>query len=501
MKILTSRQIYRADQATIINRGISSAELMEEAAGNCFNRIINKFSDKENIFYIFSGVGNNGGDGLVIARMLLQAGYRTKTFVVNFSNRRSEDFVVNHDRLIRLSHEISEISSESDLPEIPKNVIVIDAVFGIGLTRPPEGFVKALIQNINNSGSRVISVDFPSGLYSEKPVEDKESVIKADLTLTFQNPKLAFLLPENENFIKEWIILDIGLDKDFIETLDVNKFLIRKEDIQKIYRSRRKFSHKGTFGHSLIIGGSYGKIGAVVLASRAASRAGSGLVTAYVPKCGYEIMQISNPEVMTEVDSEKEIKYYNFKTKPTAIGIGMGLGTSGDTAAGLYKFLKDNEVPVVIDADALNVLSQHKEWFGLLPKKTILTPHPKEFERMAGKWNNDYEKLDKLVNFSVENKCIVVLKGYYTAIAFNGKIYFNGSGNPALATGGSGDVLTGIITGLLAQKYTQLEAAILGVYLHGRAADFGVKNHHSEETFIASDIIDFIAPSYKELKN
>jgi hydroxyethylthiazole kinase-like uncharacterized protein yjeF len=334
-------------------------------------------------------VGNNGGDGLVIARKLLQSGYHVKTFVIAFSSKRSHDFLTNYDRLLQIDHQPAEISSVSDLPEIDEDVIVIDAIFGIGLTRPPVGFVKELIVKLNTSGAIIISIDFPSGLFSEKSVEDKESVIRSCYTLTFQNPKLAFLLPENENYTGIWTLLDIGLDKEFIRSLESDRFLTTGSDISKIYKPRSKFSHKGTFGHSMIIGGSYGKIGAVVLAARAASRAGSGLVTAYVPKCGYEIMQASIPEVMTEVDSEKEIRYYNFKTSPTVIGIGPGLGTTKETAEGLYKFLKENKLPLVVDADALNILSQNKDWFSLLPKASILTPHPKEFERMAGKWKND----------------------------------------------------------------------------------------------------------------
>jgi hydroxyethylthiazole kinase-like uncharacterized protein yjeF len=238
-----------------------------------------------------------------------------------------------------------------------------------------------------------------------------------------------------------------------------------------------------------------------VLATRAATRAGSGLVTAYVPKCGYEIMQASVPEVMTEVDSEKEIRYYNFKSSSTVIGIGPGLGTTKETVEGLYKFLKENKLPLVVDADALNILSQNKDWFSLLPKASILTPHPKEFERMAGKWKNDYEKLDLLLGFSKKYNCIVVLKGAYTAIAYQGKIYFNTTGNPGLATGGSGDVLTGLITGLWAQKYSPLEAALLGVFLHGKASDIAVKNDLSEETLIASDIVKYLGLAFKELKN
>ncbi len=499
MKILDSQQIYQADKATIKKREITSADLMEEAAGKCFDWIIKNFPEKDKDFSIFCGVGNNGGDGLVIARLLLQAGYRVKTYIVNFNSRRSEDFLINFERLKGLDHDVLDIGSESDIPDFDNNKIIIDAIFGIGLTRPPQDFVKELIIRINNSKSKVISVDFPSGLYAEKSVEDEDAVIRASYTITFQNPKLAFLMPENQDYTGEWVLLDIGLDQDFISTLGTDQFFTDRNDILKIYRPRKKFSHKGTFGHSLIIGGSYGKIGAVVLASKAALRTGSGLVTAYVPKCGYEIMQTSVPEVMTEVDTEFEIMYYTFETKSTAIGIGVGLGTSGETSKGFHKFLKENKLPLVIDADALNILSEHQEWLDFLPEGAILTPHPKEFERLAGAWNNDFEKLDLLRSFSNRYKCVVVLKGAYTIIATGGKLYFNNTGNAALATAGSGDVLTGMITALLAQKYLPEEAAILGVYLHGRAADLGVETGQSQESFIASDIFIYLAEAFKEL--
>ena len=274
--------------------------------------------------------------------------------------------------------------------------------------------------------------------------------------------------------------------------------MVDKEYIHRIYKRRNKFSHKGSHGHSLIIGGSFGKIGAVVLASKASLKAGSGLVTVYIPKCGYDVLQSTNPEVMVEVDSEDHLEFFNYKTKPTVIGIGMGMGTSEKTCIGYRKFLLDNELPLVIDADAINILSKHEELLKIIPENSILTPHPKEFERLVGKWKNDYEKLEKLMKFSTKNNCIVVLKGSHTAIAYLGKIYFNITGNPALATAGSGDVLTGIITGLLAQKYTPLEASIYGVYLHGLTADIAINESQSVESFTALDSINYLGKAFKK---
>ncbi|MEN8186090.1 MAG: NAD(P)H-hydrate dehydratase [Bacteroidota bacterium] len=499
MKILTAQQIYQADKATIENKKISSVDLMEYAAGECVNWIRDYLVDYQNNIHIFCGIGNNGGDGLVIARKLLNAGFDVNIYIVNFSKNRSEDFKINYKRLIELDHQPIDLRGDNEFPEISENEIIIDAIFGIGLTRAPQGFVKEIIQNINNSDATVVSIDFPSGLFANTSVLEKGSVIKATHTLTFQNPKQAFLLPENEQFCGDWHLLDIGLDTDFIDNLESDLNTITEKDIQNIYKPRTKFSHKGTYGHSLIIGGSFGKIGAVILASKAAVRIGSGLVTAYVPKCGYQILQTVIPEVMTEVDGEKELEYFNFKVKPSVIGIGMGIGTSSKTTEGLEKFLKKNTLPLVIDADALNIISENKSFLKFLPKDSILTPHPKEFERLVGKWKDDYDKLEKLKEFSKSNNCIVILKGAYSVIAFNDNLFFNTTGNPALATGGSGDVLTGVITGLIAQGYSQIEAALFGVYLHGRAADIAIEDYFTEETFSATDIIGYFTVAYKEI--
>ena len=500
MKILSTDQIYQTDATTIKNKPISSIDLTEFAAGQCFNRIKDLVKDKNKIIHIFCGVGNNGGDGLVIARKMTEANYSVKTYIVNFSKNRSDDFKVNHKRFYQLGGHPKELKNIVDFPNIDAKDVVIDAVFGVGIKRPPKGFVKKFIQNINGSHCLVISVDFPSGMYAESSVSDKGAVIRADYTMTFQNPKLAFFLPENKDYCKHWEVIKIGLDQKFIDGLQTKFETVDSDLIETIYRPREKFSHKGSFGHSLLIGGSYGKIGAVVLASRSALKIGSGLVTAYIPKCGYQVVQTSNPEVMVEVDDENYLQYFNFKTHPSVIGIGIGLGTHSKTKDGFAKFLKHNKIPLVIDADALNILALHKELLGLIPENSVLTPHPKEFERLVGKWNNDYEKLDLLREFSVNINCIVILKGAYTAIAYQDKIFFNTTGNPALATAGSGDVLTGIITGLIAQHYLPLSASILGVYLHGKSADLAIAKNETMETFIASSGIEFLNKAIRSIQ-
>ncbi len=499
MKILSANQIYEADQATIKNEPISSTDLMERAGLACFNWIHNEVIHELTIINVFCGMGNNGGDGLVISRLLIEKGYEVRIYLVNFSENRSKDFQINLDRLKDLKQPIYEVNSENDFPEIQANDLIIDAIFGIGIKRSIAGFTKELILHINGAGATTISIDIPSGLNLDKSVTVYESVIVADHVLTFQAPKLAFLMPENRDYIGLWHLLDIGLDSAYLETVDTNYRFLELSDIKKIYKKRKKFSHKGTFGHSLIIGGSFGKIGAVILASKAALKSGSGLVSSYIPKCGYSAMQGSNPEVMVEVDDEKFIQFFNFKTKPTAIGVGPGLGTHLKTKKGFVKFYSNCDLPMVIDADGLNIISEFYDLKKLIPKNTVLTPHPKEFERLVGKWTDDYDKLDKLRNFSIAHDCVVVLKGAYTAIAYGDKVWFNSSGNAALATAGSGDVLTGIITSFLAQGYSCLEASLLGVFIHGRTADLGIKCQESMESFIASDAIEQLGKVFKEL--
>jgi len=499
MKILSALQLYELDKATIENKHISSVDLMEYAATQCYHWILDYIQDTKPIIKVFSGSGNNGGDGLVIARKLLNAGYQVRAYYIRLGKSNSEDFGINYALLKDLKSEPIELSTRRELPKIGANDLVIDAIFGIGLSRSPKGFVKELIQFINQSNAKIISIDVPSGLFTEKSVLDVDSVIRSTETLSFQNPKLAFFMPENQFFCGSWHILDIGLDKERLNLTSTRYNMVDKNFIRSLFKKRNKFSHKGVYGHSLIIGGSFGKIGAVVLASKAALRAGSGLVSAYIPKCGYDILQSTNPEVMVEVDNEDHLEFFNYKTKPNVIGIGMGLGTMEKTRRGIGKFLKENDLPLVIDADGLNILARHKEYLELIPENSILTPHPKEFERLVGKWKNDYEKLEKLIDLSIKSNCIVILKGAHTAIAFNGGIQFNTTGSPALATAGSGDVLTGIITGLLAQNYAPQAASILGVYLHGLTADIAIEKSQSMESFIASDCIENLGEAFNKI--
>ncbi len=498
MYILSPEQTAKADKATIKLARISSVDLMETAATKCFQWLHNKLQGENIKIHVFCGVGNNGGDGLVIARLLYKHNYQIKCYIVNFSDKRSEEFLVNYNRIKEIGLNPIELNNENDFPEINATDMMVDAIFGNGLTRNPEGFTKKLIQYLNHKKVFTLAIDIPSGLFGDKTVTDSVSVLKSSHLLTFQTPKLALLLPENKDFVNTWEVIDIGLDQNYIESLKPKNHYITFPDIIPLYKTRKKWDHKGTYGHSLLIGGSFGKMGAITLASKAALKIGSGLVSAYIPKCGYEILQISVPEVMAEVDTDDELTYFNFKTTPTVIGIGPGMGTSEKTAQGFENFIKDNQLPLVIDADGINLLSKNQLLLNYLPKNTILTPHPKELERLIGAWKNDYEKLEKTVEFSKKHQAIVVIKGAHTVIVNNDQLFFNSTGNQALATGGSGDVLTGMITGLIAQDYKPLNAAILAIYLHGRTADIALPKT-GYETFTATTIFEYLAAAILEV--
>ena len=501
MKILPVEKIREADEYTIKNEPIVSIDLMERAASQLC-KWVKKRVDKYHTIKIFVGLGNNGGDGLALARLLAKKDYEVQVFIINYSENRSEDFKTNLARLEEIQKAgIKLINKKTDFPEIGENDIVIDAIFGSGLTRAVTDFIGEVIDYINTRGSVTISIDIPSGLFADKHSISKEgSIIRADYTLSFQMPKLAFLLPENDEFVGQWHILDIGLHHDYINTADVNNFLLTKRDIQPALKTRNKFAHKGTFGHALLIAGSYGKIGAAILASKACLRSGVGLLHTHIPKVGYEIMQTASPECMLSID-----RYDNYFSEVpdldlyTAIGIGPGLGMEQQSQMALKLLIQNYPNPMVFDADALNILAENKTWLSFLPKGSILTPHPKEFERLVGKWPDDFEKLQMLRDFCFKFNVYVVLKGTYTCTCTpDGNCYFNSTGNPGMATAGSGDVLTGLITGLLAQGYSPGQAATTGVFLHGLAGDMASKKK-GMEAMIAGDIIEYIGKAFKKL--
>jgi NAD(P)H-hydrate epimerase len=495
MKILNVDQIHALDQSTIKHEPIAPLNLMERAALAFVDWFVNNFPATTTT-KIFCGLGNNGGDGLAIARLLLEREYPIEIFVVRYAPRESDDFMHNHRRLKLITENVHYLEYSRDIPPIRHNDVIIDAILGSGLSRSTEGIVKYTIEAINRAPATVVSVDIASGLYVDKPNAKGDTIIEPDHTVTFQLPKLAFLLPSNGRYVGEWHTVDIRLQKRYIDLAPTPYFYTQPHEARLLLRKRDRYSNKGSFGKALLFAGSYGKIGAAVLSARACLRSGVGLLTVQTPGCGYSVLQTAVPEAMCRPDTNEHVLTGNsdVETPPpaeyTTVGIGPGIGTADETLAMVRELLPSLKKPMVIDADALNLLSKNRELLDQLPQNSILTPHPKEFERLTSAWTDDYQKLSMLREFAQKYKVVVILKGAHTAVATpDGEVHFNSTGNPGLSTGGTGDVLTGVLTALLAQGYDPVEAAVLGVYAHGLAGD-RVASQRGQIGMTASDIID-----------
>ena len=493
MKLLSAQQIQEWDAFTMQQEPVASIDLMERAAQRCVDWITeNNFSLRK--IKIFCGKGNNGGDGLAITRLLLEKGYSVTVYILEFGARGTEDFQINLHLLHQITTDIHFIQASEFIPEIDKNDVVIDALYGSGLNRPLQLLSKEIVEHINQSHATIISIDVPSGMSIDKSSKD-HTIIAADHTLTFQIVKLCFLVAENAAFFGEVHVLNIDLHSKFLEQTFAVFEMVVKEKIVSNIRQRKDFSHKGNYGHALLVAGNKGKMGAALLAAKACLRSGAGLVTVSVAEENQSVLNSFVPEAMT-ISKADEMLLDKFST----IGIGPGLGTNADAEKLLLHVLQEYKKPMVIDADALNIISENKTWLELIPVGSVLTPHPKEFERLVGVCENDFERLHKAVALAQQYSLIVILKGHYTLIAANGKGYFNNTGNAGLAKGGSGDVLTGMIASLLAQNYQPLQAALVAVYLHGLAADLALENQ-SPESLLATDVIDAIGKAFNYLKD
>lgn len=502
MKLFTTKQIAELDKYTIKNEPIADVDLMERAAMQISNWMVQMFTTEQKII-AFAGPGNNGGDALAIARQLADFDFQCEIYLLDIGKKLTGSPAINWKRLKDQNKVYLHVLKQvDDFPEFEENDIVLDGLFGSGLTRPLKGLPADVVMRINQTTNTVIAVDIPSGLMGENNTENHSgTIIRADYTLTFQFPKISFFFAENEQFVGNWQVLPIGLHPDAISSLSSDFRFTDKTDIEKIVPSRSKFDHKGVLGHALLVAGSYGKMGAAVLASKACLRSGVGLLTTHVPRLGYSILQTAVPEAMASVDQHDSVFTEFPKLEPyAAIGVGPGLDQKHNTSKALFELIEAANIPMVIDADALNILSEKTDCLNKLPEGSVLTPHPREFRRLVGETKNSYERLQQQIRFSKEHKCIVVLKGAYTSISLpDGTVCFNSTGNPGMATGGSGDVLTGIILGLLAQGMQSSEAAILGVYIHGLAGDIAAKNN-IEIALIAGDLIEALGSAFKRIR-
>jgi ADP-dependent NAD(P)H-hydrate dehydratase / NAD(P)H-hydrate epimerase len=503
MKILSVDKVREGDLYTIKNEPIASIDLMERAANACFYWLTNNIPDDKKI-NVFCGPGNNGGDGLAIARMLAGKSYATEVFLFDNPEKFSPDCRENFNRLSEWENvKITMLKEGLPLPTLhPSEDIIIDALFGSGLSRLITGFYARIIHHMNDQKSVTISIDVPSGLFCDETMTGipNQAIVHADHTLTFAPPKLAFFFPEDDLFVGNWHLLDIGISEEFISQTDAVYNYTTHQECARILKKRNKFSHKGTFGHAYLVSGSKGKMGAAVLAAKACLRSGPGLVTVHIPKSGNNILQTAVPEAMLNLDENEEI-FTGIKdiSAYSSIAIGPGIGQADQSANALKFLIQNTKKMIIFDADAINILGENKTWIPFIPQGSIFTPHPKEFERLVGKSSDNFERNKLQREFSIKHGVYIVLKGANTCISTpDGKCWFNSSGNPGMATGGSGDVLTGILAGLKAQGYSSLETCLLGVYIHGLAGDLAVEAK-SQEALIASDIIDYLGNAFLSL--
>lgn len=496
MKILTAEQIKECDLATI-EKGISSINLMEKASKYCVDWIDVTFRSAQK-FLIFCGTGNNGGDGFAIARMLYEKGFDVEVFIDKSKREFSSDASINLKKIKLISG--IDIKDFADFSVIKNNrTVIIDAIFGNGLNRELAGAIKSLIEKLNQIDVPKIAIDIPTGLFADKDIPDGATALKADFTLTFQFYKRAFLHPETGKYCGKITVLDIDLDQDFIAKTETEYFIIDDNLVKEIYRPRDEFSHKGTYGKSILVGGSYGKIGAIMMSTLSALKTGSGLTFTIAPECGNVVLQSQVPEAMFIASGQTYLEKIEIQEK-AVYGIGPGFGKEKQTQKALFDFLKSYKKPVVLDADALNILAENGK-MDLIPKNSVLTPHPLEFERLFGKSENSFERLELARKKAEELKILIVLKDHHTAVVTpERKVYYNITGNSGMAKGGSGDVLTGILTSLISQNYDIEKACIFGVWIHGKAGDCAAEQF-SKESMLPTDLISKLGEVFKSLSS
>ena len=503
MKIFTSTQIHELDRYTIENEPIPSLDLMERAAKALTQTITEMYSVTTPVV-VFAGPGNNGGDALAVARLMADKNYQVSVYLFNISGSLSPDCAANKQRLQenKRIRQFIEVIEEFNPPVLEANMLVIDGLFGSGLNKPLAGGFASLVKYINSSPAQVVAIDIPSGLMTEDNTYNvRANIIRADHTLTLQEVKLSFLFPENQQFVGNLRVLDIRLSKEGMRKLESQYTMVEENDVRQLMLPRSPYAHTGQMGNALLIAGSYGMAGAAILAARACMRAGVGKVTVNSPKRNLPLLQVAVPEAIVQNSLEETYFAETVDTEDfNALGIGPGLGQSEQTAIAMITQLRRTQCPIVVDADALNILANHRAWLQQLPQDIIMTPHPKELDRLEGHSADSYERLTKASNLAERLKGYIVLKGHHTAICCpGGHILFNSTGNAGMATAGSGDVLTGIITGLLARGYKPQDACIVGVYLHGLAGDIAAHDL-GEESLTASDIINCLPRAFKRLK-
>ena len=502
MKIFTTDGIRRIGEKTVEQQEISTLDLQERAAAAVTYELMARWRTGKRMVF-FAGPGDNGGDTLAVARMLHEQGYHPEVYLFNIrSSRLSRNCSTQRDRLAELPDiDFIEVTDTFNPPELGSSDVVIDGLFGSGLLSPLHGGYTALVQYINNSDAYVVSIDVPSGLFGEWNMgSDHRNIVRADLTLTYQFRRLSFFFAENAEFVGECKLLDLEMSNESIVSTPTDFYLIERDDVRAMLRDRDPFCNKYDNGSLLLVAGSYGMMGSAVLAARGAMRSGAGLVTVHAPRRGYEILQTAVPEALFEPDrNEVFTTEINLKRRHSVVALGPGIGTSDETLDAVDTFLKNFRLPCLLDADALNCIASRPMLLRSIPRKSIITPHAAEFDRLFGSHTTDEERLKKAIDVSRLYEITIVLKGHHTMSVFpTGEVYINSSGNAGMATAGSGDVLTGVIGSLIAQGYEPDYAVVIGVYLHGYAGDLAAQQH--DYGLVAGDIADNLGRALRELK-
>ncbi len=499
--ILTAEQLRQAEAYTIAHEPIASINLMERAAVSCANKLMEHLAYDVPVV-VLAGMGNNGGDGLAVARNLHSAGQQEVSVVVlRYKTGGTAYHTANVRRAREAGVRVDFLEEGSELPTFSAQALVVDALFGTGLQRPITGWLKTIVTALNARPNQVLAIDMPSGLFADdNGRNDRDAIVQADRTFTLELPKRALFMADHAIYTGDWEVVPIGLDRAFIATLPTEAHLLESTDVATLLPRRNRVAHKGVFGHAWLLAGGPGKVGAAILSAKACARSGCGLITVHVPAGQGRVIHSFLPEAMVSVDEGPCLSVLPKFGNAAAIGVGPGLGQADQTARLLKRLVQDAPAPLVLDADALNILAENKTWLAFLPTGSILTPHPKEFERLAGKAASDEARLRLAKELAVRYGLVVVLKGAFTAICSpDGREYFNATGNPGMAKGGSGDVLTGIITGLRAQGLDPLSAALLGVHAHGLAGDMAAAEL-GMDGLLPSDLIGHLPAAWKTLR-
>ena len=506
--IVTHNYIRESERFTMDTEPISSNDLMERAAATLTDRLMKdvRISEVEQVL-VFCGPGNNGGDGLVIARLLALCHRPVTVVTACFAGVTTPDFDINYQRVQQMMQEYPNLQCVTfeeyrNHPTPAEFVVAIDALFGIGLSRPLSGEYADVVDFINAQHHYVVSVDVPSGLFIDRHTPQEAHCIHAHRTYTFQWQKWAFLLPETAAFVGTVSILDIGL-RPVHDSFGRSGEYLTQDTVGRWLIPPHKFDHKGSNGHGLLVAGSRNMPGAAILAATAALRSGIGKVTVHTTANVAAALPITLPEAILDIDiNENCVSCCHWEEIPglNAVAIGPGIGQMPQSAALLRDLLSDIHSPVIFDADALNLLAKNKTLLAYLPENSILTPHFKEFERLAGTSENDFDRIERVKAFAQKHTVIVILKGANSVIAMpDGKVFVNSTGNPGMATAGSGDVLTGVLLAFLAKGYAPQLAAILATFLHGLAGDCALETE-SHESLMASDIAKNLGKAMKRVR-